>query len=182
MDDPEFKTLDKKLLFENKWIKVFEADCISRKKKLKYTMVARSDAVAVIPITKSKKTLLLKHYRFPVNEFSWEFPLGSIDDGEDQEKAALRELKEETGISAKAAKKIAQWYPAPGLSHQSTTLFIAEVSEEDILKARPDGEEEISEVKIVSINDLRKMVDKGIINDGYTLTCILHLFEHLKKL
>jgi bis(5'-nucleosidyl)-tetraphosphatase len=49
-------------------------------------------SAGVIPISKTSKVLILRAYKY------WDFPKGHVEDGETPFVAALRELKEETGI------------------------------------------------------------------------------------
>ena len=60
----------------------------------------------VIPRTTSGKHLLIKIYRYPVNEELWEFPAGLIELGEDQVDNATRELDEETGLVSESVRLI----------------------------------------------------------------------------
>lgn len=61
----------------------------------------KDDAVVIVPIRKfGDKTYLVitKEWRNPIGEYVYGFPSGLIDEGEDAGQAAIRELKEETGL------------------------------------------------------------------------------------
>ena len=50
------------------------------------------------------RVVLVKQYRFPVGDYVYEFPAGLVEDGEDYREAAVREMKEETGLSLEPLK------------------------------------------------------------------------------
>ena len=59
-----------------------------------------SDGVAVVAMTRSQEVLLVREYRPGPEEWLLELPGGDVDDGEDADGAARRELLEETGYTA----------------------------------------------------------------------------------
>lgn len=68
--------------------------------------------VGIVLFNRSNKVFMaqrLDGYRLGWSD-SWQFPQGGIDEGEDPAVAALRELKEETGISeAEIIAEMPQW-------------------------------------------------------------------------
>lgn len=45
------------------------------------------------------RVVLIRQYRFPINDFVYEFPAGLVEEGEDWREAAAREMHEETGLT-----------------------------------------------------------------------------------
>src|SRR5260221_9200321 len=66
-----------------------------------YYIVEKPPVVVVMPV-RDNKTYLIKEYERGVAQVGYKFPGGRIDEGEDAQTAAARELKEELGIEAKA--------------------------------------------------------------------------------
>lgn len=75
------------------------------------TFVKRHESVACI-LFKDSKILLIKRRDIPV----WVLPGGGIDPGETPEKAACREMEEETGYRVQIVRKIAEYTPTNRLS------------------------------------------------------------------
>ncbi len=61
----------------------------------------RPDGMAIYSLygEKKDKIVLIRQYRYPLDGFIYEFPAGLVEPGEDYRKAAIREMKEETGLT-----------------------------------------------------------------------------------
>ncbi len=81
----------------------FDYFFVSRRKedKLKlYTKDIQAEGVVIYPICKeeSDKIIMIRQYRYPLDDYLYELPAGLIDAGETPSEAAVREMKEETGM------------------------------------------------------------------------------------
>ncbi len=132
-----------------------------------------SVVIMAMDTSKSKKNpwiVIERQYRHAANQYLWELPAGKLDEGEEALAGAKRELAEETGYSAKEWKPLVEYYASPGFLGESMKVFLAEgLIAGD---ARPEEDEEI-EFRLVRLSDVLKMIDKGAILDGKTLTSIL---------
>src|SRR5580692_8435967 len=132
-----------------------------------------SVVILAIDASKSKKNpwiVIERQYRHAANQYLWELPAGKLDAGEDALTGAKRELAEETGYSAKKWKPLVEYYASPGFLGESMKVFVAEglIAGE----AHPEADEEI-EFRLVKLSDVLKMIEKGAIKDGKTLTSVL---------
>ncbi|HZL50142.1 MAG TPA: NUDIX hydrolase [Terracidiphilus sp.] len=132
-----------------------------------------SVVIMALDSSKSKKNpwiVIERQYRHAANQYLWELPAGKLDPGEDAVAGAKRELEEETGYSAKKWKPLVEYYASPGFLGESMKVFLAEglVAGD----ARPEEDEKI-EFRLVKLSDVLKMIDKGAILDGKTLTSVL---------
>jgi ADP-ribose pyrophosphatase len=132
-----------------------------------------SVVILAVDSSKSKKDpwiVIERQYRHAANQFLWELPAGKLDAGEDALAGAKRELAEETGYSAKKWKPLVEYYASPGFLGESMKVFLAEglVAGE----AHPEEDEQI-EFRLVKLSDVLKMIEKGLILDGKTLTSVL---------
>src|SRR5438270_8943175 len=72
-----------------------------------------SGSVVVLAVDDSASTprvLLERQYRHAAGDYLWELPAGRIDPGENELKAAQRELMEETGYRARRWRRILKFY------------------------------------------------------------------------
>jgi len=138
-------------------------------------IIRHNGSVVILAIdnSKSKKDpyiVIERQYRHAANQFLWELPAGKLDPGEDALAGAKRELAEETGYAAKKWKPMVEYYASPGFLGESMKVFLAEglVAGD----AHPEDDEEI-EFRLVRLSELLKVIDKGAILDGKTLTSVL---------
>jgi ADP-ribose pyrophosphatase len=129
----------------------------------------------ILALDKSKRkkdpyVVIERQYRHAANQYLWELPAGKLDPGEDALAGAKRELAEETGYGAKKWKPLIEYFASPGFLGESMKVFTAEglVAGD----AHPEEDEHI-EFRLVRLSDVLKMIDKGAILDGKTLTSVL---------
>lgn len=65
-----------------------------------YTGETRRNGIVIYPVWKEdpEKIVLIRQYRYPLDRWIYELPAGLIDEGENAQEAAIREMKEETGL------------------------------------------------------------------------------------
>jgi ADP-ribose pyrophosphatase len=138
-------------------------------------VIRHNGSVVILAIDKSKSKkdpwiVVERQYRHAANQYLWELPAGKLDPGEDPLAGAKRELTEETGYSAKKWKPLVEYYASPGFLGESMKVFAAEglVAGD----AHPEEDEEI-EFRLVKLSEVLKMIEKGAILDGKTLTSVL---------
>ena len=145
-------------------------------------VIRHNGSVVILAIdnAKSRKNpwiVMERQYRHAANRFLWELPAGKIDAGEEALAGAKRELAEETGYRAKKWRPLVEYYASPGFLGEAMKVFVAEglVAGD----ARPEEDEDI-ELRLVKLADVLKMIEKGAIQDGKTLTSVL-LYAWLKR-
>jgi len=123
-------------------------------------------AVGVLAFASPKEILLVKQYRYPVGDFTYEIPAGKLGKGENPFMCIKRELAEETGYTAKKVWKILDFWPTAAFSDEVIHLYVAE----DLIEAQshPDDDEFIEVVK-VSPKEMERMIRSGKIHDSKTL-------------
>ncbi len=110
-------TIDKiTQLTENRFLSMYQVDGHNDKGHISHYQVASraknpqelkittrensADGVIIFAVMKDapEKVVLVRQYRYPVDDFVYEFPAGLVEKGEDFHEAAIRELHEETGL------------------------------------------------------------------------------------
>ena len=138
-------------------------------------IVRHNGSVVILAMDKARKKkdpwiVVERQYRHAANQFLWELPAGKLEPGEDALTGAKRELEEETGYRARKWKPLAKYFASPGFLGESMIVFIAEglVAGD----AHPEEDERI-ELRLVKLSEVLKMIEKGAILDGKTLSSVL---------
>jgi ADP-ribose pyrophosphatase len=134
--------------------------------------------VAIVPVTDSNEVILVKQYRYPVEEILIEIPAGKLDDKEPSMECAKRELHEETGVINGEITLLATIYTTPGFSNEKMDIFIATGFSE--IENKPDQDEFLHVIKI-GIDECIRMIDDGIIMDAKSIIGILLARKHILK-
>lgn len=133
-------------------------------------VVRHRGSVAALPVNDDGSIVLVRQYRYPVDESVWELPAGRRDPDESPEEAVQRELREEIGHRAERLEKIAFFYTTPGFCDESMHLFRATGLVEDRKDADDDERIEVAEF---TLSKAREMVASGEIREGKTLVAVL---------
>jgi ADP-ribose pyrophosphatase len=135
-----------------------------------YTIDFPNRAVGVV-VRRGSEFLLIRQYRFIVDELVWAIPSGGPDKDESLADAAAREMEEETGYRpSRPLEHILGYYPSYGCGNQRFELFLAE----DPVRVReaPDTQEVIS-TRWFDKAELLMMIQRNEIVDGLSLTPLL---------
>ena len=128
--------------------------------------------VCIIPILDKDYIVMVRQFRTPVGEVIYEFPAGKRDKGEAPLETAVRELKEETGFTAKTWLDRGFIYPSPGYCTEKLYLYQAE----DLASGTDNPDEgEILEIEIMKIAKAFEMVSTGHIRDAKTICGLFYL-------
>jgi ADP-ribose pyrophosphatase len=162
------KITSSKQVYDCGLFRVTEDKAVDPKTKfeIKRSVVRHIGSAVMMAVDDKKRVLLVRQYRLPADKYLWELPAGRLDDGEKPLQAAKRELKEETGYTAKKWTKLASYYASPGFVQERMTIFLAE----DLTsgEATPMDDERI-EARWFKRKELASMIKEGKIEDGKTL-------------
>jgi 8-oxo-dGTP pyrophosphatase MutT (NUDIX family) len=140
-------------------------------------LVRHPGAAAVVAVDGSNRACFVRQYRHGIEDFLWEIPAGKLDQGEAPFDCAVRELAEETGVTAGNWKPMGLYYPAPGIFTEVIHLYLAR--ELKVGAASPDVDEEL-ELAWVPLGEAVERVLHGDWNDGKTAMALLRARHHLR--
>lgn len=143
--------------------------------KVRRDLIHHSGSVVVLAVDHAASTprvLLERQYRHAAGDYLWELPAGRIDPGEQELKAAQRELLEETGYTAAKWRRILKFYASPGFVAETMSVFLATGLRAG--KAQPE-EDEIIFNRLVPLTTAVSMVLRGTIRDAKTISSVLWL-------
>jgi ADP-ribose pyrophosphatase len=148
--------------------------------KVRRDLIHHSGSVVVLAVDDAgavPRVLLERQYRHAAGDYLWELPAGRIDPGEQELKAAQRELIEETGYRAAQWRRILRFYASPGFMAETMAVYLATGLTKG--KAEPEADE-IIHLRMVPLSAAVKMVLQGTIRDGKTIASVLWL-DHVSR-
>jgi ADP-ribose pyrophosphatase len=140
-------------------------------------VVRHPGAVVIVPLLVGDRLCLIRNVRIAAGKTLIELPAGTLDPPEPPAKAAVRELKEETGYTAASWRELPSFYTSPGICTEKMFVFVAQgLTEGD--HAREEGEN--IENYVVPWGEAIAMAERGDIEDGKTI-CALLMWDRLRN-
>jgi len=126
-------------------------------------------AAVVLPVLADGSIVLIRNYRFAVDEHLCELAAGVLEDREDPAACAARELAEETGYTAGRIEKLGVFYSTPGTTDEFLHAYLATELKDGRQNLEPHEQitvEALPEAKV------RAMVADGTIHDAKTIATL----------
>ncbi len=121
----------------------------------------------VIPILDDGRIALVRQYRYLQDRTGVEFPMGGISAGETPVQAAVRELREETGLESSNFSKVGEFEPLPGVIKDKSHVFLANEISSQVAVALDEMED--MEVIFRRPDEIGDMIKRCEIWSGQTL-------------
>ena len=139
-------------------------------------IVRHPGASAVVPFLsdpagEDPQILLLRQYRYAADGYIYEIPAGRLDPGESPSACAARELKEETGCTAKRIEPLITMVTTPGFTDERIHLFMATELTHGQAAREAD---EFADVIVMRLSEALELIQRGEIVDGKTALGILY--------
>ncbi len=177
----DWKVNSVKKVYSNDLIELYEDILDLNGIEKVYTRAVRKDYSTIVPFV-ANEILVIKSYRYLVDSIQIEIPSGYIDEGESPKEAAIRELKEETGYSAKDVISIGHYTLDYSMFDQRGNLFVAyglvKVGNQSL------GIMEKIDVERMSIKEIKRLLFEGKIVNAASIVALyraLDFHEHLTE-
>lgn len=169
--DKREKKLDSKEIYKGKILDLWVDDVLCPNgNKSKREVIRHCKVAAILAFDIYGKVILEDQYRYPYDKIIKEIPAGKCDSPEEDPKdTAFRELKEETGYTAKNLEYLGCIYPSCAYTDEIIYIYMATGLTKGDQKLDPD---ETLDFYKVSFNKLIEMINQGEIQDAKTLAAV----------
>lgn len=171
------KTISSDIKFQGKIVTLrVDKALLPNGKEATREVVEHCSGVCVAAVTDENELLFVRQYRYPIGKLLLELPAGKNDLNEDPMACGIRELKEETGATAKEVSLLSSFYVSPGFCDE--IIYVYEARGLSFGDSCPD-EDEFLEVLRIPLEKAVQMVLDGEFEDAKTIAAILAL--HAKR-
>lgn len=157
-----WQTLSTEVKYHNPWISVREDQVLNPGggQGIYGVVSMKNKALGIVPIDADGNTWLVGQYRYPLNEYSWEIPMGGGLIELDILESAQRELKEETGLMAARWTRIARLHTSNSVTDEEGFVYLAEDLTQGELE--PEETEDLRLWKLPLAEAIRLVMDDRI--------------------
>ena len=140
-------------------------------------VVEHPGGVGIVPVTHDNKVLMVRQYRYPMEEELLEIPAGKLGEGELPLECAVRELSEETGCTAGKIVDLGAIYPSPGFCKETLYLYLALDLQQGDMHL---DEDEFLSVEAVGIDELINRIMANDLPDAKSIIGIMKAKSYLE--
>lgn len=160
--------------------KVFNVRIDEVQKTPEHTMrvdvVEHGGAVIILPIDEENRVWFVDQYRYPAGRRMLELPAGTLNPREEPEACAIRECREEIGMSPGRLTHWGGFFLAPGYSTEFVQLYLAQ----DLSPAPLErDEDEDIHVQRLTFEEIKDRLANGEFDDSKTMASLFLAFQHL---
>lgn len=177
---------------DNKFLNMYHMNALTKNgEAFDYYFASRNDINDIKPVSHSgkpegvaifalyeDKVVLIKQYRYPIGDYIYELPAGLIDKGETPVEAAVREMKEETGLDFYPDKEnmgfsVTPFYMCQGITDESSVIICGKATGNISIKLL----EEYEDINVILLKRENIKVMLGTKKFSMRAALILNLFS-----
>jgi len=170
-EDNPWTTLATSLRYDNPWICVEQHEVLNPAGKpgIYGTVSFKNRAVGIVPLADNGDTWLVGQYRYPLQQYHWEIPMGGAPYDEEPQQCALRELREETGLQADVLEPLCHLHLSNSITNEEAFAFVA--------RGLQQGDTEFEETEVIQVRRLPfsealAMALRGDITDAISVAAL----------
>jgi ADP-ribose pyrophosphatase len=167
--------------FVTQWLRLRQDRVLLEGKgEIDFTYHDHPGTVVVVPVTWDDQVVLIRQYRYTVDEWTVEVPAGGLHDAQGMalEAVAHKELREEIGATCQQMRYVNFFYSCVGQSNQRCHVFLATGVELTDQQTAEDTES--IELVPTPVGEALHMARTGQIKDGISALALLMCFDLLK--
>ena len=145
------------------------------RRRMRRLVLETPDWCTIVAVTDGGDIVLVKQHRFGIGRFTIEIPGGTVDDGEDSETAARRELAEETGFTARKWTHLGSDNPNPAIHDNLVHHWLAEGAVQTGIPAPGSGED--IGVFTMSRDSVSKAIRDGAITQALGIAALARVVD-----
>ena len=176
----DYQVLESRTAFEGKAIRV-RVDEVRHTsgRSMRIELIEHVGSVVMVPLDDQDQICFVRQYRHPVAQRLLELPAGTLDPGEQPQVCAVRECREETGMSPGHLTDLGTCFLAPGYSSELAHFFLAQDLSPNPLPMDPDEDIVIEQM---DVERALGMLQRGEIMDAKTIIGLSLALLHLGRL
>ncbi|MGI9035881.1 MAG: NUDIX hydrolase [Pyrinomonadaceae bacterium] len=133
-------------------------------------IVSHNGSAVIVPVFADNRVALVRQYRHAAGKYLLELPAGSLENCENLETGARRELEEEIGAAAEKIEKLTEFYVSPGFLSEKMFVFLATGLKEVGQKLEAD---ELLSIEKISFPEAFEMIRRGDFEDAKTIAGLI---------
>lgn len=133
-------------------------------------IVVHHGSAVIVPVFDDGTVALVRQYRHAAGKYLLEIPAGSLNEGENPQAGAIRELEEEIGVRAARIEKLTEFYVSPGFLTEKMFVFLATGLTQVGQKLEPD---ELLTIHRYTFPHALELIKNGDIEDAKTIVGIM---------
>jgi len=159
-----------KVVHKNDFYHIRKVDVDFGRFNKSYYISEHGERVGIV-VSKGDDILLVRQYRFLLDDLSWEIPGGGVHERESPKQAAIRECREETGIVCHNPVPMMRFHQGLDAVHNLTHVFYATEFTETADK-KNDPKESVAH-HWLPIDQCIEMIVTGKIADSFSIASLL---------